>query len=132
MLEVIDKGSVTASHPVPLLFVHGAFHAAWCWDENFLDFFVDRGFRAVAVSLRGYGASALSKPLNSVTIADYVDDVRATVKTLDSEPVLVGHSLGGLVVQKYVDDGAIPCCSLVGVLPAAAHSTGGDHVARRG
>jgi hypothetical protein len=29
MLEVIDKGSATGSHPVPLLFVHGALHAAW-------------------------------------------------------------------------------------------------------
>ena len=57
MLEVIDKGSATESHPVPLLFVHGAGHAAWCWDEHFLDFFADKGFRAVAVSLRGHGAS---------------------------------------------------------------------------
>jgi hypothetical protein len=29
MLEVIDKGSATDSHPVPLLFVHGACIAAW-------------------------------------------------------------------------------------------------------
>ena len=73
MLEVIDKGSATESHPVPLLFVHGAWHAAWCWDEHFLDFFADKGFRAVAVSLRGHGASTLSKPLNSVTFAGHVD-----------------------------------------------------------
>jgi pimeloyl-ACP methyl ester carboxylesterase len=64
MLEVIDKGSATESHPVPLLFVHGTWHAAWCWDEHFLDFFGDKGFRAVAVSLRSHGASAISKPLN--------------------------------------------------------------------
>jgi pimeloyl-ACP methyl ester carboxylesterase len=116
MLEVIDKGSATESHPVPLLFVHGAWHAAWCWDEHFLDFFAERGFRAVAISLRGYGASDVSKPLNSVTVADYVDDVRSTVKTLGSEPVLIGHSLGGLVVQKYLDEGGH---ALAGVLLAS-------------
>jgi pimeloyl-ACP methyl ester carboxylesterase len=104
MLEVIDKGSCTATHPTPLVFVHGAWHAAWCWDENFLDFFADKGFRAVAVSLRGYGASTLSQPLNSCSVADYVDDVRTTVDMLGSEPVLIGHSLGGLVVQKYLDE----------------------------
>jgi pimeloyl-ACP methyl ester carboxylesterase len=98
MLEVIDKGSATESHPVPLLFVHGTWHAAWCWDEHFLDLFGDKGFRAVAVSLRSHGASAISKPLNSVTFADYVDDVHITVDMLGSEPVLIGHSLGGLVV----------------------------------
>ena len=48
MLEVIDKGCVSESHPVPLLFIHGAWHAAWCWDEHFLSFFADKGYRAVA------------------------------------------------------------------------------------
>jgi hypothetical protein len=36
MLEVIDKGSATEAHPLPLLFVHGGYHAAWCWNEHFL------------------------------------------------------------------------------------------------
>jgi hypothetical protein len=49
MLEVIDKGSTTESHPTPLLFIHGAWHAAWCWNEHFLDFFADKGFHAAAV-----------------------------------------------------------------------------------
>jgi hypothetical protein len=31
MLEVIDKGSYSESDSTPLLFVHGAAHAAWCW-----------------------------------------------------------------------------------------------------
>ena len=79
MLEVIDKGSSTDSHPVPLLFVHGACIAAWCWDEHFLDFFADKGYRAVALSLRGHGASSLSKPFNSCSIADYADDVHDVV-----------------------------------------------------
>jgi pimeloyl-ACP methyl ester carboxylesterase len=102
MLEVIDKGSATDSHPVPLLFVHGACIAAWCWDEHFLDFFADKGYRAVALSLRGHGASSLSKPLKSCSIADYVDDVHAVVGKLGSPPVLIGHSLGCWVVLNYV------------------------------
>ena len=48
MLEVIDKGSCSQAHPVPLLFVHGGWHGAWCWDDHFLDFFADAGYRAVA------------------------------------------------------------------------------------
>jgi pimeloyl-ACP methyl ester carboxylesterase len=71
MLEVIGKGSASKSHPVPLLFVHSGYHAAWCWDENFLDYFADKGFRAVAVSLHGHGLSDLPKPLRSCSIADY-------------------------------------------------------------
>jgi pimeloyl-ACP methyl ester carboxylesterase len=54
MIEVIDKGCVSESRPVPLHFVHAAWHAAWCWDEHFLSFFADKGYRALAVSLRGH------------------------------------------------------------------------------
>ena len=73
MLEVIDKGSVSEAHPVPLLFVHGAWHAAWCWDENFLGYFADKGYRAVALSFRGHGESPSDKPLRICSVADYVD-----------------------------------------------------------
>jgi pimeloyl-ACP methyl ester carboxylesterase len=103
MLEVVDKGSATDSHPVSLLFVHGTWHAAWCWDEHFLDFFADKGYRAVALSLRGHGASSLSKPLKSCSIADYLDDVHAVVGKLGSPPVLIGHSVGGFIVHKYLE-----------------------------
>lgn len=102
MLEVIEKGSATESHHAPLLFVHGASVAAWCWDEHFLDFFADNGYRAVALSLRGHGASTLSQPLNSCSLADYADDVKAVVEELDSPPVLIGHSLGCWVVLNYL------------------------------
>lgn len=88
-----------------------------CWDEHFLDFFADKGFRAVAVSLRGYGASSLSQRLNSVSVADYVDDVRGTVEMLGSEPVLIGHSLGGLVVQKYLENRRSPAAVLLASYP---------------
>ena len=70
MLEVIDKGSCTDAHPVPLLFVHGGWHAAWCWDDHFLDFFAAAGYRAVALSLRGHGTSPTTKPVRKVSIGD--------------------------------------------------------------
>lgn len=113
MLEVIDKGRCTDGHPAPLLFVHGAWHAAWCWDEHFLDFFADKGFRAIAVSLRGHGASTLSQPLTSCSIADYVEDVRSTVDNLGYEPVLIGHSMGCFVVQKYLEKHEAPAAVLL-------------------
>jgi pimeloyl-ACP methyl ester carboxylesterase len=108
MLEVIDKGSATESHPVPLLFVHGACSTAGVWDEHFLEFFANNGYRAVALSLRGHGASSLSKPLKSCSIADYVDDVHAVVVTLDRPPVLIGHSMGCWVVLKYLENQDAP------------------------
>lgn len=102
MLEVIDKGSSTGSHPTPLLFVHGACGSAWCWDEHFLDYFADQGYRAVALSLRGHGESTLPKSLNSCSIRDFVDDVRLVADELASPPVVIGHSMGCTVILNYL------------------------------
>lgn len=115
MLEVIDKGYASEAHPVPLLFVHGAWHAAWCWDENFLSFFADKGYRALAVSFRGHGGSPTAKPLRSCTVNDYVEDVWSVAESLPTSPVVIGHSMGGLIVQKYLELHDSP----VGVLMAS-------------
>jgi len=117
MLEVIDRGSVSESHPAPLLFVHGAWHAAWCWDEHFLGFFADRGYRALALSLRGYGASPADKPVNACTVGDYVQDVQSVAANLPAPPIVIGHSLGGFVVQKYLERHAVPAAVLMCSVP---------------
>ncbi|OBI41545.1 alpha/beta hydrolase [Mycobacterium kyorinense] len=119
-LEVIDKGACTPTHPVPLLFVHGAWHGAWCWDEYFLDFFADNGFRALAVSLRGHGKSPTATPLRRCSCADYVDDVRSVADDLPAAPVVIGHSMGGYVVQKYLEQFTAPA----GVLLASMSPRG--------
>jgi pimeloyl-ACP methyl ester carboxylesterase len=120
MLEVIDKGRGSESHPVPLLFVHWAWHGAWCWDEHFLDFFSDKGYRVLAVSLRGHSGSPSSKPLRACSIADYVDDVGTVSEKLPVSPVVIGHSMGGFVAQKYLESRHAPA----GVLVASAPTRG--------
>ncbi|KUH93616.1 alpha/beta hydrolase [Mycolicibacterium acapulense] len=117
MLEVIDKGERTAEHQVPLLFVHGGCHAAWCWDEHFLDYFAEHGFQAVAASWRGHGGSALSKPLAKCSMNDYLDDVRSVADRLDRSPVLIGHSTGGFLVQKYLEERSAPAGVLMASTP---------------
>jgi pimeloyl-ACP methyl ester carboxylesterase len=117
-IELIDKGSSSDTHPAPLLFVHGGWHAAWCWDEHFLDFFADAGYRAIALSLRGHGGSPTTKPLSSCSIADYVEDVRSVADGLPASPVLIGHSMGGFVVQKCLDGRSAPAAVLMASMPS--------------
>jgi pimeloyl-ACP methyl ester carboxylesterase len=117
VLEVIDKGGVSESHPVPLLFVHGAWHAAWCWDEHFLGFFADKGYRALAVSFRGHGSSPTDKSLRVCSVADYVDDVGSVADSLPTTPVVIGHSMGGLIVQKYLESHNAPAGVLMASIP---------------
>ena len=117
-LEVIAREACQASERPPLLFVHGACHAAWCWAEHFLDFFAARGFCSYAVSLRGHGASGGRDRLRWASVAQYVDDVRQVAATLTRAPIVIGHSLGGLVVQKYLEAHAAPAAVLLAPSPA--------------
>lgn len=117
MLEVIEKGRPSDEHGMPLLFVHGGLHAAWCWDEHFLDYFAGHGFHAVALSWRGHGESHETKPLARCSIKDYVGDVRSVAEGLKESPVLVGHSTGGFVVQKYLERHPAPAAVLMASTP---------------
>ena len=121
MLEVIQKGKISEQHPHPLLFVHGAWYGGWCWDEHFLDYFAERHFHAVALSLRGHGASKAPGSVRLHSIADYADDVSSIAEALPSSPVLVGHSMGGFVVQKYLEKHNIPAAVLIAPTPPRGH-----------
>lgn len=92
----------------PLLFIHGMLHGAWCWEEHFLDYFAHHGFASHAVNLRGHGRSDGRKRLRWTRISDFVDDVASTVQQMTAPPVLVGHSMGGFVIQKYLESHEAP------------------------
>lgn len=106
-----------APHPVPLLFIHGAYTGAWCWDEHFLPWFAERGYAAYALSLSGHGGSRRAGLLDNFSIADYVADVEAVVAALPAPPVLIGHSMGGMVVQKFLERHEAPATVLMAAVP---------------
>lgn len=100
-LELISRLPEGPTDGAPLLFVHGAFCGAWVWDEFLMPYFARSGFAVHAVSLRGHGGSGLDDPSSNIGLDDFVDDVAEAVKRIGAPPVLVGHSMGGMVVQKF-------------------------------
>lgn len=104
-LEVLAYPARGTAPRTPVLFVHGAYVGAWCWEEHFLPWFAARGFPAYAVSLRGHGRSAGREDLHRYGLADYAEDVAHAAERLERPAVLVGHSMGALVVQKYLERG---------------------------
>lgn len=123
-LEVIARKAEDGSDYPPLLFVHGSCHAAWCWDEHFLPYFAERGFDAYALSLRGHGASASPRSLRWTSVASYVADVERVAADLPREPVVIGHSLGGFVVQKLLERRRLPGAVLVAPAPGRERGHG--------
>lgn len=96
-----------------ILLVHGAWHGPWCWD-NFVRFLTERGHRVHAVRLRGH-----DRPPGRIwhRVHHYVDDLRRAVAEFPEPPILVGHSLGGLVVQKYLEQNRAPGAVLMASPP---------------
>lgn len=116
-LEVLSCEPKQRRHAAPLLFVHGAFAGAWVWDEHFLPWFAAQGFSAHALSLRGHGGSAGHERIDWFSVHDYVEDVAAVAADLGAPPVLVGHSMGGFVVQKYLEHHDVPAAVLMCSVP---------------
>jgi alpha-beta hydrolase superfamily lysophospholipase len=116
-LELLEQKPSVVARPHPILFVHGMWHAAWCWEETFLPYFAQQGYPAFAVSLRGHGNSAGHERLRWSSLSQYVSDVAQAVRETQSHPVVVGHSMGGVVVQKYIQKYEAPAAVLLASVP---------------
>ena len=74
-LELIHQHPQKMKFKHPLLFLHGAFSGAWCWKENYLDYFASQGFECLALSLRGHGESKSHMPLDRLSLRDYQENI---------------------------------------------------------
>lgn len=116
-LEVYSCRPAEPTDRPPLLFVHGAFAGGWMWTETFLPFFAEAGYPCYALSLRGHGGSAGHEQIDWHSVADYVEDVRTVIAWLETPPVLIGHSMGGFIVQKYLEHHDVPGAALLCSVP---------------
>jgi pimeloyl-ACP methyl ester carboxylesterase len=80
--------------------VHGAWHGGWCWSPV-VDALSEAGHRAVAPDLPGHGDDPA--PVESVTLDDYVARVRSVCEEHAEPVVLVGHSMGGVVITRVAE-----------------------------
>ncbi len=86
-----------------LLLLHGMWHGAWVWEEKFIPYLMRLDRSIVVFSLSGHGSSSSSKPFNLLRIKDYVNDLAEVADALPLAPIIVGHSMGGYILQKYLE-----------------------------
>lgn len=80
----------------PIVMVHGAFCGGWAFD-GFRKPFEEAGHLVLAPDLPGHGTQA--GPVAGLSMSDYVRAVLAVIEAQDEPPIVIGHSLGGLVGQ---------------------------------
>lgn len=109
----------------PIMLVHGTNAGPWTM-ANFAQHFTALGRRCLSPAYRHHDRplpGAAAEVLSGVSIADYAEDIAAAVSALDTEPVIIGHSLGGVIAQLLASRGLARAIILLngsvnwGVLP---------------
>jgi pimeloyl-ACP methyl ester carboxylesterase len=91
-------GMKSKAAATPIIFVHGAFCGGWAFNE-FREPFETAGFETHAPNLPYHERGADHDLLARCSVRDYADAIGKYARDLAAPPVLIGHSLGGLVVQ---------------------------------
>lgn len=84
-----------------LFMIHGMCGASWHWDQ-YRVFFEERGYTCVTPTLRYHDMDPDDEPnplLGNTSLRDYAHDLEEEIKKLDVTPVIMGHSMGGLLAQ---------------------------------
>jgi alpha-beta hydrolase superfamily lysophospholipase len=111
----------------PVVFIHGLWLHASSW-QPWVDRFNESGYAAIAPGWPGDAETVEATRANPDAVANFgVDEVTdhyaQVIAGLPSKPIVIGHSFGGLIVEKLLGDGhaiagvAIDAAPIKGVLP---------------
>lgn len=114
-----------------ILMIHGAFCAGWAF-EAWVPYFSERGYRCHAPDLPYHDQGPHDSPdprLATASLTDYADWLEIYVDGLglDEPPIVIGHSMGGLLAQMLAARGRARAAILLapsapwGVLPSTEH-----------
>jgi len=116
---------MSQSHPV--VFIHGLWLHATSW-EHWLGLFRAGGYDPIAPTWPGESETVTETRRNPDGLANVgIDDLTAhfvrIIESFDAAPILIGHSVGGMIVEKLIGEGhgaagvAIDPAQIKGVLP---------------
>ena len=102
-----------------ILMIHGMWCGGWVWD-NYKAFFKQKGFNCITPNLRFHDVASNGPPnleIGTTSILDYVEDIKNVVSTLEKPPIIMGHSMGGMLAQivgSQIPTQAIVCITTAG------------------
>src|SRR5918999_780162 len=99
---------IDATH-IPIVLIHGFWVTPRSW-ENWITHYESKGHRVVAPAYPGFeveveALNADPSPIVDVTVPQIVEHLKNVVGELDTQPILMGHSAGGVFTQLLLDRG---------------------------
>ena len=104
-----------------ILMIHGMWGGPWYW-ENYRRVYEAQGYRCVAATLPYHDMDPRGVPdprLGSASLLDYAEALEREIGKLGEKPILMGHSMGGLLAQMLATRGLAR--SLVLLTPASPY-----------
>ena len=84
-----------------IVMIHGMWGGGWSW-ENYVKHFEKKGYHCITPALRFHDMDPNETPnpqLGTTSLLDYAEDLEQEIHKLDVIPILMGHSMGGLLAQ---------------------------------
>jgi pimeloyl-ACP methyl ester carboxylesterase len=104
-----------------IFMIHGMWGAPWYW-ERYRGVFESQGYRCVAATLPYHDMDPRGSPdprLGTTGLLDYADALEQEVRRLGTKPILMGHSMGGLLAQMLGARGLAKSLVLLSPAPPA-------------
>ncbi len=100
LASCIEENTTPSAKSQTYVLVHGAWQASYVWDAVRTDL-VKSGNKVIVVELPGHGTD--KTPLHTLTLELYRDKVAEAIAQVNEKVILVGHSMGGMVVSAVAE-----------------------------
>ncbi len=113
------------------LLIHGAFSGGWTWGKV-VPFLEKEGYNVIAPDMPGHGEKRGMAP-EQVTMQSYIDTISDILDKQPEQVILVGHSMGGMVISQVAEHRPakikrlIYVCAFLLKNGESLHSRGGGH-----
>mgnify|MGYP000491554847 CR=1 FL=1 len=77
-----------------IILIHGAYHGAWCWEENFAPYFLERKINVVSIDF--------IRKSKKTKVEEYIQYLNKVIEKLEGELYVASHSLGAAILERYI------------------------------